>query len=301
MNQNIHPIVLMYHGIVSQSAFVSQKREKGAELYDVTVENFHDHMEFLKTNNFLVTTFPKKDEKNLARKIIITFDDGELNNFLGAFPVLQEFEFPAYFFVIVNRIGHPGYMSWEKLRDLNAHGMVIGSHSLTHRILTELSEEELKKELLESKIILEKGLKKEVTAFSIPRGFHNLPVIEMIREAGYKKIFTSDRQNFLFSDNIGRIAVKGNWSLKRFEQAVNGRTPFSESVAEAFKNVSKSILGGYGYNQLRNRLLIDLLSTNENDKSPCPPIDKKDRRADAVGNRGWRFVRVKEKVNKGKK
>ncbi len=245
----------MYHGIVSQVSFVSQKREQGAELYDVTLENFHDQMEFLKNNNFAVSTFVPQDVPNSARKIIITFDDGELNNFLGAFPVLQEFEFPAYFFVIVNRIGHPGYMGWEKLRDLNGHGMVIGSHGLNHRILTELSAEELKKELRESKTILEKGLKKAVTAFSIPRGFHNPHVIEMAKEAGYQEIFTSDRPNDSFSHGIGRIAVKGHWSLQRFDQAVQGRIPFFESVLESLQNMAKHIWGGSGYDQLRSKLL----------------------------------------------
>ncbi len=43
--------------------------------------------------------------------------------------------------------------------------------------------------------------------------------------------------------------------------------------------------------------IIDLLSTKENDKSPCPPIDKKDRRAAADGTESWRFVISKEKVN----
>ena len=254
--QRRSPIVLMYHGIVSQISLSCETREKGAALYDISVENFHDQMEFLKTNHYPVTTFQKKEDVlNPDRPIVITFDDGELNNFIGAFPVLQEFEFPAYFFVIANRIGYPGYMGWEKLRDLNAHGMVVGSHGLTHRILTELSDEELKKELFESKSILEKSFKKEVTAFSVPRGFHNPRVIAMARQAGYAEIFTSDRSNSSTSNGIGRVAVKGNWPLTRFKQAVRGDTPFSESLSESLKNVTKTILGGRGYDELRTRLL----------------------------------------------
>ena len=38
----------------------------------------------------------------------------------------------------------------------------------------------------------------------------------------------------------------------------------------------------------QTKAIIDLFSIKENDKSPCPPIDKKDRRADAVGTKGWR-------------
>ena len=256
--QRNFPIVLMYHGIVSQTSLSAETREKGAVLYDISLESFHDQMEFLKSNLCSVTTFQKKENVlNSDRPIIITFDDGELNNFIGAFPVLMEFEFSAYFFVIANRIGYPGYMGWEKLRDLNAHGMVVGSHGLTHRILTELSDEELKKELFESKSILEKGLKKAVTAFSVPRGFHNPRVIEMARQAGYTEIFTSDRLNLNFStsNGIGRVAVKGNWPLTRFKRAVQGYTPFSESLIESLKNITKIILGGRGYDELRTRLL----------------------------------------------
>ncbi len=258
MNQ-FESIVLMYHGTLIDKNQKPPAREVGAELYDVPIENFHEQMEFLHKHDFWVTMLEEiksNSEAGSIKRTVLTFDDGELNNFSGAFQVLKEFEFPAYFFVTVNRIGRPGYMNWDKLKELHKCGMVIGSHGLNHEILTDLDDQQLEKELRDSKSSLEKILKTEIKYFSVPRGFWNERVVCTARDAGYKTIFVSGIPQESHPDCcIGRIPVMGSWSLKRFAQALNDRIPWNEAMVELIKTLSKRVLGSKGYDQLRSNLL----------------------------------------------
>ena len=139
MNNNLSPMVLMYHGILSDpSSNIPTDRETGAELYDVSAKDFRTQMQWLKDKGFTPTIFEVVKQYNPNKPIIITFDDGELNNFQEALPVLRELGWKAYFFIIVKRIGKNGYMNWSELKALIASGMVVGSHGLTHEILTNL-------------------------------------------------------------------------------------------------------------------------------------------------------------------
>jgi peptidoglycan/xylan/chitin deacetylase (PgdA/CDA1 family) len=250
-------MVLMYHGVLSNISSIPNNRETGAELYDVSLDNFKAQMEWLKTNGYKATLIDeiKNDED---KKIAITFDDGEINNFHYAFPILKEFGWKAYFFIIVKRIGEQGYMGWEDLKKLSDAGMIIGSHGLTHEILTNLLESQMSEELKASKTNLEINLSTTIKTLSIPRGFCNDKVIQRAYQLGYKTVFISHRPSHLKSLCFSRVAVKANWSLKRFAAAINGKTPLNESFSNIIIRLLKTIFRESGYNWLRS-LSIRLL------------------------------------------
>lgn len=231
--------ILMYHAIEDAGNY-----EKGADLYCVSEARFREQLE-------VVADKLKHDHKS---DILITFDDGHITNYQYAFPLLLEMHLNAYFFIIPPKVGEPHYMNWERIRDLKARGMIIGSHGMTHRILTELNEKELGYELKESKKILEGHLKKSVDYFSVPRGFYNEKVIRMAREAGYKAVFTSnpkDADGFKF----GRIPVMAGWSLEYFTRVLNRGLSVKDKTKQMIKNSSKRILGAANYNRLRSMIL----------------------------------------------
>ena len=236
MNQEI---VLMYHAVVNSFSSVVPHREIGAAVYDVSVRDFAAQMKCL-------------NDYQGNKLITVTFDDGEMNNFMSAYPILKQYSRRAYFFIIVNRVGQTGYMGWKELKELAKSGMTIGSHGLTHRRLTQFSDEELRHELVESKNILEKNLSQSIETISIPRGFFNKKVIESGWQAGYKKIFISESH---YSGCISRVAVKGSWNLTRFQLALDGRRPLGESILKNFIDAGKYLLGDSGYDRLRSVLL----------------------------------------------
>ncbi|OGX43600.1 MAG: hypothetical protein A3G91_02095 [Omnitrophica WOR_2 bacterium RIFCSPLOWO2_12_FULL_50_9] len=238
------PVVLMYHGIVSRTSASPPEREAGAGFYDVTAENFRAQMEYLKTNGCTA-----------QRDVILTFDDGEMNNFEEALPMLKEFGFTGYFFIIAQRVGRQGYMGWEELRALHEAGMVIGSHGFSHEILTNLQDTQIQEELAASKKYLERNLEIAVESLSVPRGFCNDKILQMAYKAGYKSIFISERPAGFKSACLSRIAVKSHWLLRRFIQAMDGRTPAGERIFEFSKNGFKQIGGGALYDWMRRMML----------------------------------------------
>ena len=107
--------VLMYHGIVTEWTTLPEERETGADLYDVKLTNFQQQMEYLSTGKYSVNILGDESSTLDAEKIILTFDDGEMNNYEHAFPVLRKYGFPAYFFIIAKRVGRNGYLGWDEM------------------------------------------------------------------------------------------------------------------------------------------------------------------------------------------
>ena len=123
--------------------------------------------------------------------------------------------------------------------------MIIGSHGMTHRILTGLKDAEMDYELRASKELLEHNLGASIDSLSIPRGCCNKMVIEKAKDFGYKSIFTSDN----------RIAVKVDWDLGHFIRLVDGKHTVSEKVGKLLKESSKKLLGETVYDRIRTRIL----------------------------------------------
>lgn len=251
MNKN-NLRVLMYHGITTNEIFLPEQREVGAEIYDVKHKEFVEQVDWLKANGYSVD---KIDESKEAKSIVMTFDDGEMNNFSHALPILHEKKFKAYFFIIVKRVGKQGYMGLDELKALIDAGMVVGSHGLSHEILTDLNETQIEQELMASKKYLERNLGVRITTLSIPRGFCNDQVLDMAYKAGYETVFISERPKDLEAECFSRVPVKSHWNLNRFEKAVRGKVPLLERFSEMLKNIVIKLFRESGYNHFRNFLI----------------------------------------------
>lgn len=251
-----HPAipVLMYHAVVSPDAPPVAGREEGAWFYDLPVERFQSHMALLRQQGYRIL---KAGEQHSSHKkgVILTFDDGEMNNFTLAVPILKSFGFQAYFFVTPERVGRPDYMDWPQLRALLNDGMVVGSHGLTHAVLPVMNDRDLRRELEEAKRILEERLIVTVDTFSVPRGFYDDRVVKFAGEAGYRHIFVSDVDPRRPDHVIGRIAVKASWSASRLGLALAGQTPLGEKIGAVLKNSVKRCVSPDLYNRLRQFLL----------------------------------------------
>jgi peptidoglycan/xylan/chitin deacetylase (PgdA/CDA1 family) len=250
-----HLPLLMFHGIKTDAQSVPGGREIGAELYDVLLESFASQMTWLSDNNYRTINIEEMDSCSQQRQVVLTFDDGEMNNFIHALPILKCLKFKAYFFVIVDRIGKPGYMGWDELRQMQEANMIIGSHSMTHPILTDLMDHQVEEELYNSLNILVNHLGDQINTLSIPRGFCNDKVIQIAYAAGYRNVFISERPENLESDCWERIAVKASWNIQRFEKAINGIKPVNEQVLALIKGMIKKPLNGKNYNRLRNAII----------------------------------------------
>ena len=127
-----------------------------------------------------------------AKPIILTFDDGYQDAFDSAFLLLQKYQLAGMFYLIVNKIGTPGYLSWEEISEMQKAGMSFGSHTLTHPDLRKLSAASLEKEIQESKTILEQKLGQQITDFCYPSGKYDDAVLQELKKANYQTAVTTN-------------------------------------------------------------------------------------------------------------
>lgn len=142
--------------------------------------------------------------------VLITFDDGYRDNLRNAAPVLQSHGYRAAIFPPTGYIGafrplpHDERLArrgvfnrtldWDGLRELEAAGIGVGSHGVTHRPLASLTLSEARREIEESKAQLEDGLGHPVYSFAYVKGSRAhfaAAHFELLRAAGYELAFTS--------------------------------------------------------------------------------------------------------------
>ncbi len=195
--------VLMYHAI--------DHNDKATKL-SVSPESFEKQMEFLHKNKYNVLTLDRlaayiKNKKGIPLKTVaITFDDGFYNNYQSAYPVLKKYNIPATIFVIVGKIGQPGYVGWKEIKEMSDSGVVtIGSHTLSHKWLPEMGTRQLKSELSGSKAMLEERIGKPVNALCYPIGAHDQRVEREASLAGYTCAVATNPGRFSPIDDVYSI------------------------------------------------------------------------------------------------
>ncbi len=151
----------------------------------VSPQSFRRQIEFIVRKNIKVISLEQLVDMSVGRTVAITFDDGFLNNYFHAFPVLKEYGMPSTIFIITDRIGGDNYVTWDQIREMAKNGVNIGSHTKSHRPLIELSEAEAREEIIGSKRTLEDALGMRIKAFSYPLGAFNDEIIDIVKRAGY--------------------------------------------------------------------------------------------------------------------
>ncbi|HPM42755.1 MAG TPA: polysaccharide deacetylase family protein [Candidatus Omnitrophota bacterium] len=197
--------VLMYHSIDTDDKLTK---------LSVSPKSFSRQMEFFSRNKYNVVSlsqvaeYIEKKLKVPAKTVAITFDDGFENNYKYAFPVLKKYNIPATIFIIVERVGSPGYLSWGEIKEMADSGLIsIGSHTMSHGFLTSLDENGLRHELGDSKKALEAVIGPGVKYLCYPMGRHSELVKKIAKESGYECAVTTSSSMDTVSDS-DRYAIK---------------------------------------------------------------------------------------------
>lgn len=192
--------ILMYHS-VSPDATAKNR-------LTVSPEAFERQIGFLKRYYYVLPLeylagLVKEKKKIPSRALAITFDDGYRDNYTYVFPILKKYNLPATIFVIINEIGRPDRLSWDEIKTMQDSGLItFGSHALGPEPLINIkSEAQLKREIFDSKNILEEKLARPVNTFSYPGGFFNPKIRQWVIDAGYKfAVATSPGKKFPSDD-----------------------------------------------------------------------------------------------------
>lgn len=178
-----YPPILMYHSVDDQ--WTKTK-------LSVSPEQFREQMKFLRDKRYNVISLEKLVDLINSRKriphrtVVVTFDDGNENNYTNAFPVLKEYKIPATIFLVSDWIGKKNFLNTGQIKEMSEAGIEFGSHSKTHASLSEISGRKLEDEIFLSKNAIEAVLGDYVTTFCFPFGDRNPEVRPLLVQVMYE-------------------------------------------------------------------------------------------------------------------
>lgn len=170
----------------------------------VTPGQFARQMEWLKDNGYRTVTLSQAagimagGKAERGKLVCLTFDDAYQGLFHYALPILRKHGFTATVFALSGYVGGENlwdinwggrrfrHLDWEEMRRMQEAGIEFGSHGASHRDLRFLGEEDLRRELVDSKRAFEEGLGREVACFCYPFGRYDQRVRQAVIEAGYE-------------------------------------------------------------------------------------------------------------------
>ncbi len=199
MSTHKRPLILGYHAVSSTWR---------AQLA-ISESDLRTQLAYLKKRGFVGLTFSDAERRRREgtlphRSVVVTFDDGYAST-LRAVPILEELGFPGTVFVVTefvqsgeplswpgiehwrtrDSIGELDSLTWGDTETLMSRGWEVGSHTISHPVLTRADDQRLWEELSQSRTAIERRLG-SCTALAYPYGLADRRVSETARRAGYE-------------------------------------------------------------------------------------------------------------------
>ncbi|OYW23319.1 MAG: polysaccharide deacetylase [Hydrogenophilales bacterium 12-63-5] len=248
------PVILMYHA-------VTPGKNVPTWPWAVSMRQFRDQLDFLATEGYVTPTMGElvaaPAQTWPSRTAVITFDDGYVNN-LAACEELLKRGMRASWFIVSGSVGLPPrwpdderptgrLLNADELREMQANGMEIGSHTVSHVRLTGLDDVHLMQELTHSKATLEDLLGNAVNSFAYPYGDWDTRCATAVEKAGYATACTTctgwalrDKDPY----QLRRLTVFNNDSLSAFVRNLcfgDNQTRFSKLLRYQFNRLTLTL------------------------------------------------------------
>ncbi len=154
--------ILLYHSVSDDPI--------GIPILSVTTKDFDEQMSYLASNGYTTYFVDEMDACSQDKKpVIITFDDGYVDNFTNAYPVLEKYKLKATIFVITKAIGSKGHLSAEQMEQMSDL-VSFQSHTVDHVRMDRLNKAQIDYECGQSQKDLNRITGKPVDTLSYPNG-----------------------------------------------------------------------------------------------------------------------------------
>jgi peptidoglycan/xylan/chitin deacetylase (PgdA/CDA1 family) len=200
-------LVLCYHGVAP-----------GSLHGEVTPEALRAQLNLVAQRGYRWATFTDAVHSDGDRVAAVTFDDGIGSAVEHGLPVLDDFGAPGTMFLTVTMLGWGGRLDADSATRLAERGWEIGSHTMTHPVLTTVDDATLEEELVRSKEELERLTGRTCTAVAYPKGRADARVVRAAEDAGYVAGAALEGATAVGPDALAwpRVGVRGDDSLRVF-------------------------------------------------------------------------------------
>ncbi|KAA3658951.1 MAG: polysaccharide deacetylase family protein [Calditrichaeota bacterium] len=225
--------VLMYH----QISTIPQELDPSG--LAVPVHIFRKQMDYMHQKKFNCLSlmeavrYWRKNSKPQKRSFVLTFDDGYKDFYTTIAPILEHYKFTATVFLVAEQVGKKTnwqgqngasaaqLMAWSEIKELASHGFSFGNHTLSHPRLTTLDIKDVKREIVDSKAIIEDKLGLPVDLFCYPYTANNSRIQQIVAESGHVASCGGNRGDWRLY-NIWRSEYRRNDSFRSFVLKANG-------------------------------------------------------------------------------
>lgn len=223
--------ILLYHSVIPK---LEEEHSKSMFVSEV---NFEKDLKYLNENGYETISLEQMENYYLGEEvqlpekpIVITFDDGYLNNYEYAYPLLKKYDTKAVIYLIGWSVGRDTFIdsdkeitphfTWDQAREMYESDLIqFGSHTFDlHNeqgisygygnevgfglaMMDDESDEEYRmrvgEDLEKSKTMIEEEIGQDVTSIAYPYGEYNETLLEMLEELGFKSglITESDQES----------------------------------------------------------------------------------------------------------
>ncbi|MCE1252867.1 MAG: polysaccharide deacetylase family protein [Anaerolineae bacterium] len=219
----IAPILLYHH--------VSEDNSDNIR-YTITTGQFKEQLDTLK--NLGYTSIPLSRLIDVIhnggslplRPVVITFDDGAIDGYEVAYPMMKSMGMSGVMYLVANRLEAKGFISAAQMQEMAADGWEVGSHSMTHVSLSNAPS--LSYEMLESRNLLEEKLGLPVQSIAYPFGVADEFIKRKAKSYGYEAAMGLGRSYEQSKDSLfflSRIEIQHGTTLEQFINSLPWKTP----------------------------------------------------------------------------
>lgn len=209
--------IICYHGVLDEAW--------GDKSIFVKVDEFEKQMKYLSENGYTTLFISEIENANKYEKpIIITFDDGYRDVYTYGFPILKKYNIKADLYIISGYLGGEKYLTIDMVKELAQSPLIeFGSHTITHSILTKESDEELERQLSDSKKMIEELTGKRVDSIAYPTGAYNNKVMETVKKH-YKYAISikegKENPKELNTYELKRLYMDRDYGIDKFKEMI---------------------------------------------------------------------------------
>jgi peptidoglycan/xylan/chitin deacetylase (PgdA/CDA1 family) len=210
--------IFMYHDILPRKEV----------FFDVTPQELEAHFQHLKK----IGATPISADALLAhlrlgvplpqKPVLLSFDDGYGGHFDYVYPLLKKYGYPAVFSIYIDKMKGKtarSSLTWEQVKILAADPLItFASHTVSHKDLRQLSDDQLFQEVVQSKQILEQQLGIPIKYFTYPEGKMDARVKQWVLAAGYQLAFSMNDNDEHYAGESPDLLTLGRFGQSRLRE-----------------------------------------------------------------------------------